>query len=65
VLAVAALMAHVPMLFVFNTIYRYAALAWDLTLLVMIVVVARSALIRRQSRAILPATEAVGAGWPR
>jgi hypothetical protein len=37
VVAVASLLAHLPMLFVFATQYRYAMLAWDLTLVVLIV----------------------------
>jgi hypothetical protein len=41
VVAVASLLAHVPMLFVFVTNPRYAMLAWDLALLVLIAVVAR------------------------
>ena len=37
VLAGASLFAHLPMLFVFATQYRYAMLAWDLSLIVLIV----------------------------
>jgi hypothetical protein len=35
--AVAAILAHVPMLFIFATQYRYAMLAWDLCLVVLVV----------------------------
>jgi hypothetical protein len=41
VMAVAAMLAHLPMLFVFTTNARYAALGWDLSLLVLIVSVSR------------------------
>lgn len=41
VIGVAALLAHAPMLVVFNTDYRYAMLGWDLSLLVLIVWCAR------------------------
>lgn len=37
VIAVAAILAHVPMLFIFATHYRYAMLAWDLSLVVLVV----------------------------
>jgi hypothetical protein len=37
VMAVAALLAHVPMLFIWETPSRYAMLAWDLCLLVLVV----------------------------
>lgn len=37
VVAVAAILAHIPMLFVFNTAYRYAMLGWDLSIVVLIV----------------------------
>jgi hypothetical protein len=37
VMAVAALLAHVPMLFIWETPARYAMLAWDLCLLVLLV----------------------------
>ena len=37
VIAVAALLAHVPMLFIWETPPRYAMLAWDLCLLVLVV----------------------------
>ena len=37
VVAVAAICAHIPMLFVFGTHYRYAMLGWDLSLIVLIV----------------------------
>jgi hypothetical protein len=37
VLAVASLMAHVPMLFIFTTNYRYAMLGWDLSIAVLAV----------------------------
>jgi hypothetical protein len=37
VIAVTAIMAHVPMLFVFNPHYRYAMLGWDLCLLVLFI----------------------------
>lgn len=33
----AALWAHVPMLFIFSTYHRYAVLAWDLSIVVLIV----------------------------
>ena len=36
VIAVAALLAHLPMLFAIMTHYRYAMLAWDLSLIVLI-----------------------------
>lgn len=36
VIAVAALLAHLPMLFTVTTHYRYAMLAWDLSLVVLI-----------------------------
>lgn len=36
VMAVAALLAHAPMLVIFDTDYRYAMLGWDLSLLVLI-----------------------------
>jgi hypothetical protein len=35
-MAVAALLAHVPMLFIWETPARYAMLAWDLCLLVLV-----------------------------
>ena len=41
VIAVAAVCAHIPMLFVFETHYRYAMLGWDLSLVVMLAWVAR------------------------
>jgi hypothetical protein len=41
VVAVAAICAHVPMLFIFTTHYRYAMLGWDLALVVAIVWVVR------------------------
>ena len=41
VVAVAAICAHLPMLVVFNTRDRYAMLAWDLTMFVLIVWLAR------------------------
>lgn len=44
VVAVAALCAHMPMLFIFSTYYRYAMLAWDLTLIVLLAWLARYAL---------------------
>jgi hypothetical protein len=37
VMAVAAILAHAPMLFVYTTDYRYAMLGWDLSLVVLIV----------------------------
>jgi hypothetical protein len=37
VIAGAAIAAHLPMLFIFDTHYRYAMLGWDLSLLVAIV----------------------------
>lgn len=37
VVAVAAICAHIPMLFLFGTHYRYAMLGWDLSLIVLIV----------------------------
>ena len=40
VVAVAALCAHVPMLFIFSTHYRYAMLGWDLSLVVLIATLA-------------------------
>lgn len=36
VIAVAALCAHVPMLFIYSTVERYAVVAWDLSLVVLI-----------------------------
>jgi hypothetical protein len=36
VIAVAALCAHLPMLFIFDTSYRYAMLGWDLGVIVFI-----------------------------
>ncbi len=41
VVAVAAICAHIPMLFIFSTHYRYAMLGWDLSLMVLIVWFAR------------------------
>ena len=41
VIAVAALLAHVPMLFVHATFDRYAMLAWDLSILVLVLWVLR------------------------
>jgi hypothetical protein len=41
VVAVAAICAHVPMLFIFTTHYRYAMLGWDLAIVVLIASVAR------------------------
>lgn len=43
VVAVASLLAHVPMLFIFTTHYRYAMLAWDLSIVVL-----AASLIRRR-----------------
>jgi hypothetical protein len=51
VLAMAALFAHAPLLFVFNTYYRYAVLAWDLSLLVLFVAVVRRPMM--ESRTVL------------
>ena len=39
--AVATVMAHVPMLFIFDTNYRYAMLGWDLSLVVLVVWIVR------------------------
>jgi hypothetical protein len=41
VVAVAAVCAHIPMLFIFTTHYRYAMLGWDLAIVVLIASVAR------------------------
>jgi hypothetical protein len=37
VVAVASLCAHLPMLFIFTTNYRYAMLGWDLSIVVLVV----------------------------
>jgi hypothetical protein len=36
VVAVASICAHLPMMFIFNTHFRYAMLAWDLSVIVLI-----------------------------
>jgi hypothetical protein len=41
VIAVAAICAHIPMLFIFATHYRYAMLGWDLGIIVLIASAAR------------------------
>ena len=41
VVAVAAVCAHIPMMFIFSTHYRYAMLGWDLCLVVLVVWVVR------------------------
>jgi hypothetical protein len=41
IVAMAAICAHVPMLFTYTTHYRYAMLGWDLSLVVLIVWLAR------------------------
>jgi hypothetical protein len=41
VVAVASICAHLPMMFIFNTHYRYAMLAWDLSLVVLVAWLAR------------------------
>jgi len=41
IIAVAALCAHIPMLFIYSTVERYAVLAWDLSLIVFIASLAR------------------------
>jgi hypothetical protein len=41
VVAVTAICAHIPMLFIFNTSFRYAVVGWDLSLLVMLASMAR------------------------
>jgi hypothetical protein len=41
VLALTAVCAHIPMLFIFATHYRYAMLGWDLTFVVLLTWVAR------------------------
>jgi len=61
VLAVSALMAHVPLLFIFSTYYRYAITAWDLSLLVLIAAIARKALVPRR-RPALSRIEPLGVG---
>ncbi|MBI4633166.1 MAG: hypothetical protein HY742_04685 [Deltaproteobacteria bacterium] len=43
VLAWVALAAHLPMLFIFETYFRYGMLAWDLSALVTLVIIARYA----------------------
>jgi hypothetical protein len=60
VLAVTALMAHAPMLFVFSTTYRYSVLAWDLSLLVLVVAIGRGLLT--WSRPVEPARPAMVGG---
>ena len=49
VVAVAALCAHIPMLFIFSTYYRYAMLAWDLNLIVLLVCLARHEVLNPRS----------------
>ena len=41
-IAGAAIWAHVPMLFIFSTYYRYSVLAWDLSVIVLIIWLVRS-----------------------
>ena len=56
VVAVASLCAHLPMLFIFSTHYRYVMLAWDLNLIVLFVWLARglpAVLPRRHARRVL------------
>jgi hypothetical protein len=49
VTAVAALLAHAPMLFIFDTDYRYAMLGWNLSLVVSIGWIARAWRTRERS----------------
>jgi hypothetical protein len=48
VVAIASICAHVPMLFIFSSNYRFAMLGWDLSLVVLIVALARAVSARRQ-----------------
>ena len=48
VIAIAALLAHGPMLFTYTTHFRYAMLGWDLSLVVLIGWVAHASQRRRQ-----------------
>jgi hypothetical protein len=52
VVAVASLCAHLPMLFLFTTNYRYAMLGWDLSIVVLIVW-----LFRMRSASTVPRVE--------
>jgi hypothetical protein len=47
VIAVAALCAHIPMLFIFNTSPRYAVIGWDLCLMLFIASLVRWPLLVR------------------
>ena len=57
VVAVASLCAHVPMLFIFSTHFRYAMLGWDLNLVVLLVW-----LVRLLSPALSPSRD-VAPAW--
>ena len=62
VIAVAALLAHVPMLFTYSTHYRYAMLGWDLSLVVLVgwvAVLCSHRAERDEARALSP-RQAVG-----
>src|SRR6185503_11283708 len=50
IVAMASICAHVPMLFLFSTHFRYAMLAWDLNLIVLAVWTARAWRARAERR---------------
>ena len=54
VVAIASICAHVPMLFLFSTHFRYAMLAWDLNLIVLIVWSGRFLAARATQRPSVP-----------
>jgi hypothetical protein len=59
VVAVASLCAHLPMLFIFSTHFRYAMLGWDLNLVVLLVWLVRLlSLAAAPGRAVAPAWNA-------
>jgi len=51
VVAIAAIFAHIPMLFIFSTNYRYAMFGWDLSLIVLCIWCARLGESRSSLRA--------------
>ena len=62
VVAGAALLAHVPMLFVHATFSRYAMLAWDLSIVVLICAYpVEAALFTRRNNTFVPSTHEIAA----